>query len=93
MRQTTFGRRTGLRVSEYALGTANFGTGRGAGAEPDEARRIFDRSAEAGGPGPAGGLTPQDAAAPGRRHKSPAPGRIPGAGADPALSTGRERRR
>ncbi|GAB2830377.1 aldo/keto reductase [Actinocorallia aurea] len=49
MRYTTFGRRTGLRVSEYALGTANFGTGWGAGAEPDEARRIFDRFAEAGG--------------------------------------------
>ncbi|WP_017237630.1 aldo/keto reductase [Streptomyces sp. SS] len=49
MRYTTFGRLTGLRVSEYALGTANFGTGWGAGAEPDEARRIFDRFAEAGG--------------------------------------------
>ncbi|MFB4285594.1 aldo/keto reductase [Nonomuraea sp. MTCD27] len=49
MRYMTFGQRTGLRVSEYALGTANFGTGWGAGAEPDEARRIFDRFAEAGG--------------------------------------------
>lgn len=49
MRYTTFGHRTGLRVSEYALGTANFGTRWGAGAEPDEARRIFDRFAEAGG--------------------------------------------
>ena len=49
MRYTTFGHRTGLRVSEYALGTANFGTGWGAGAEPDEARKIFDRFAEAGG--------------------------------------------
>ncbi|MFK4265055.1 aldo/keto reductase [Streptomyces milbemycinicus] len=49
MRYTTFGHRTGLRVSEYALGTANFGTGWGAGAEPDEARRMFDRFAEAGG--------------------------------------------
>ncbi|MGW6404568.1 aldo/keto reductase [Streptomyces sp. NPDC055134] len=49
MRYTTFGHRTGLRVSEYALGTANFGTGWGAGAEPDEARRIFDRFAQAGG--------------------------------------------
>jgi len=49
MRHTTFGHRTGLRVSEYALGTANFGTGWGAGAEPDEARRMFDRFAEAGG--------------------------------------------
>ncbi|HEY5833858.1 aldo/keto reductase [Streptomyces sp.] len=49
MRYTTFGRRTGLRVSQYALGTGNFGTGWGAGAEPDEARRMFDRFAEAGG--------------------------------------------
>ncbi|MEU1425290.1 hypothetical protein ABZ497_36045, partial [Kitasatospora sp. NPDC005751] len=49
MRYTAIGRRTGPRVSEYALGTANFGTGWGAGAEPDEARRIFDRFAEAGG--------------------------------------------
>ncbi|WP_345940974.1 aldo/keto reductase [Streptomyces sp. E2N166] len=48
-RYTLFGRRTGLRVSEYALGTAYFGTGWGAGAEPDETRRILDRSAEAGG--------------------------------------------
>ncbi|GEB54403.1 aldo/keto reductase [Streptomyces gardneri] len=49
MRCTTFGHRTGLCVSEYALGTANFGTGWGAGAEPEEARRMFDRFAEAGG--------------------------------------------
>ncbi|WP_248511709.1 hypothetical protein [Streptomyces sp. D2-8] len=34
MRYTAFGRKTGLRVCEYALGTANFGTGWGAGAEP-----------------------------------------------------------
>ncbi|MFD0441327.1 aldo/keto reductase [Streptomyces chartreusis] len=49
MRYTTFGRTTGLRVSEYALGTGNFGTGGGAGADPDESRRMFDRFAEAGG--------------------------------------------
>ncbi|MFF2374874.1 aldo/keto reductase [Streptomyces xiamenensis] len=49
MRYTTFGKRTGLRVSEYALGAANFGTAWGAGAEEDEARRIFERFAEAGG--------------------------------------------
>ncbi|MFJ7298084.1 aldo/keto reductase [Streptomyces collinus] len=49
MRYTTFGHRTGPRVSGYALGTANFGTGWGAGSEPDEARRIFDRFAEADG--------------------------------------------
>jgi aryl-alcohol dehydrogenase-like predicted oxidoreductase len=49
MRYTSFGRRTGLRVSEYALGTGNFGTAWGGGAEQPEARRIFDRFAEAGG--------------------------------------------
>ncbi|MEE1753044.1 aldo/keto reductase [Streptomyces sp. SP18CS02] len=49
MRYTAFGRRTGPRVSEYALGTANAGTRWGAGAEPDEARRMSDRFAEAGG--------------------------------------------
>lgn len=49
MRYTTFGRRTGLRVSQYALGTGNFGTGWGAGAERDEAKQIFDRFVEAGG--------------------------------------------
>jgi aryl-alcohol dehydrogenase-like predicted oxidoreductase len=49
MRYTTFGHRTGLRVSEYALGTGNFGTGWGAGADPAESRRMFDRFAEAGG--------------------------------------------
>jgi aryl-alcohol dehydrogenase-like predicted oxidoreductase len=49
MRYTTFGRNTGLRVSEYALGTANFGTMWGAGAGREEARKIFDRFAEAGG--------------------------------------------
>jgi aryl-alcohol dehydrogenase-like predicted oxidoreductase len=45
----TLGRRTGLRVSEYALGTGNFGTRRSAGSEPDQARAVFDRFAEAGG--------------------------------------------
>nr|UPA71923.1 aldo-keto reductase IolS [Streptomyces sp.] len=49
MRYTTFGRNTGLRVSEYALGTANFGTLWGGGANREESRRIFDRFAEAGG--------------------------------------------
>jgi aryl-alcohol dehydrogenase-like predicted oxidoreductase len=44
----TFGRRTGLRVSELALGTANFGTGWGHGAERDEAKRVFDGYVEAG---------------------------------------------
>jgi aryl-alcohol dehydrogenase-like predicted oxidoreductase len=49
MRYKIFGRRTGLRVAELALGTGNFGTGWGHGAEPGEARRMFDRYAEAGG--------------------------------------------
>ena len=34
MRYRTFGRLTGLRVSEFALGTANFST--------EESRQIFD---------------------------------------------------
>ncbi|MFF7450318.1 MULTISPECIES: aldo/keto reductase [unclassified Streptomyces] len=49
MRYTTFGRNTGLRVSEYGLGTANFGTLWGGGADRDDARKIFDRFADAGG--------------------------------------------
>jgi aryl-alcohol dehydrogenase-like predicted oxidoreductase len=44
-----FGRHTGLRVSEVALGTGNFGTGWGHGTERDEAKRIFDGYVEAGG--------------------------------------------
>ena len=49
MRYKLFGRHTGLRVSELVLGAGNFGTRWGYGAEPDEARRIFDAYAEAGG--------------------------------------------
>jgi aryl-alcohol dehydrogenase-like predicted oxidoreductase len=49
MRYTAFGRRTGLRVSEYALGTGNFGTAWASGAGMSDARAIFDRFAEAGG--------------------------------------------
>lgn len=49
MRYMTFGRNTGLRVSELALGTGNFGTGWGYGSERDEARRVFDGYVEAGG--------------------------------------------
>ncbi len=49
MRYKLFGRHTGLRVSELVLGAGNFGTRWGHGAEPDEARRIFDAYAEAGG--------------------------------------------
>ena len=49
MQHRTFGRLTGLRVSEYALGAGNFGTSWGTGARPDEAGRMFERFAEAGG--------------------------------------------
>ncbi|KAF1027965.1 MAG: Aldo-keto reductase IolS [Pseudomonas sp.] len=49
MRTTVFGRRSGLQVSELALGTGNFGTGWGHGAERDQARQIFDAYLEAGG--------------------------------------------
>ena len=49
MQHRTFGRLTGLRVSEYALGAGNFGTRWGTGAEPAEAQRIFERFADAGG--------------------------------------------
>ncbi|GIF20867.1 aryl-alcohol dehydrogenase-like predicted oxidoreductase [Actinoplanes tereljensis] len=44
MRYQTFGRRTGLRVSEYALGTASFNT-----ANTDAAREIFEAFVAAGG--------------------------------------------
>ncbi|MEL3892760.1 aldo/keto reductase [Ferrovibrio sp. MS7] len=49
MRYKLFGRHTGLRVSELALGTGNFGTGWGHGAERDEAKSIFDGYVAAGG--------------------------------------------
>lgn len=49
MKYRVFGRKSGLRVSELALGTGNFGTGWGHGAEPDEAKKIFDRYLNAGG--------------------------------------------
>ncbi|MFG3392374.1 aldo/keto reductase [Streptomyces parvus] len=49
MDHLTFGRRCGLRVSAYALGTVNFGTRWGGGADREEARAVLDRFAEAGG--------------------------------------------
>lgn len=49
MRYRTLGRHTGLRVSELVLGAGNFGTGWGYGAEREEARRIFEGYADAGG--------------------------------------------
>ena len=48
MRYSILGR-TGLRVSAVALGTGNFGTGWGHGADPAEARAIFDAYRAAGG--------------------------------------------
>lgn len=49
MKHFTFGRRNGLRVSQLSLGTGNFGTGWGYGADIDTATAIFDRFADAGG--------------------------------------------
>lgn len=49
MKYKIFGSKTGLRVSEFALGTGNFGTRWGHGTEPDEARKIFDAYVAAGG--------------------------------------------
>jgi aryl-alcohol dehydrogenase-like predicted oxidoreductase len=48
MRYETFGRRTGLRVSEYALGTANFGTAEPS-IGPDSSREVFEAFVAAGG--------------------------------------------
>ncbi|BES85192.1 oxidoreductase [Pectobacterium araliae] len=48
MKYTAFGK-TGLRVSQVALGTGNFGTGWGYGADPDASKAVFEAYAEAGG--------------------------------------------
>lgn len=48
MRYRTFGRKTGLRVSELALGTAGFGTS-SASAGAEASRAIFDAYVTAGG--------------------------------------------
>lgn len=48
MRYQTLGRRTGLRVSQYVLGTANFAAS-DTGAGPEGSRRIFEAFVEAGG--------------------------------------------
>jgi aryl-alcohol dehydrogenase-like predicted oxidoreductase len=48
MRYQTFGRQTGLRVSEFALGTANFGSS-DASAGLDGSRQIFETFVDAGG--------------------------------------------
>jgi aryl-alcohol dehydrogenase-like predicted oxidoreductase len=44
MHYKIFGRRTGLRVSELALGAGNFGTRWGHGAEPNEAKMMLTAS-------------------------------------------------
>ena len=49
MRHKIFGRRTGLRVAELALGAGNFGTRWGHGAVRAEAQKVFDSYVEAGG--------------------------------------------
>jgi aryl-alcohol dehydrogenase-like predicted oxidoreductase len=49
MRYKLFGKHTGLRVSELVLGTGSFGTRWGHGSEPDEAKRMLDAYADAGG--------------------------------------------
>jgi aryl-alcohol dehydrogenase-like predicted oxidoreductase len=48
MKYIAFGK-TGLKVSQVALGTGNFGTGWGYCADPDVSTAIFDAYAEAGG--------------------------------------------
>jgi aryl-alcohol dehydrogenase-like predicted oxidoreductase len=49
MNYQLFGTKTGVRVSELALGTSNFGTATSYGAAPAEARRIWQGYVEAGG--------------------------------------------
>lgn len=49
MRYKLFGRGSGLRVSELALGAGTFGTRWGYGAEPEDARRMLDAYLAAGG--------------------------------------------
>jgi aryl-alcohol dehydrogenase-like predicted oxidoreductase len=49
MQYKIFGRRTGLRVAQLALGAGNFGTRWGHGAERAEAKKVFDGYVEAGG--------------------------------------------
>jgi len=49
MNYKNFGKGSGLRVSELALGCGNFGNRWGYGAEAADARAMFDRYADAGG--------------------------------------------
>ena len=48
MKYRLFGK-SGLRVSEAALGTMTFGQERGWGAPKDESRKVYDAFREAGG--------------------------------------------
>jgi aryl-alcohol dehydrogenase-like predicted oxidoreductase len=48
MQHAVFGK-TGLRASQVALGTGNFGTGWGYRADPDASEAVFNAYAEAGG--------------------------------------------
>src|ERR1700743_780611 len=49
MNYKIFGNKSGLRVSELALGAGTFGTRWGYGTPPEEAREVFERFIEAGG--------------------------------------------
>lgn len=49
MRYKILGTRTGLKVSEFALGTGMLGKAYGYGTEPEDARRILEGYADAGG--------------------------------------------
>ncbi|MFT3794430.1 aldo/keto reductase [Flavobacterium sp.] len=49
MKNKIFGQKSGLRVSELALGTGNFGTSWGHGADAETSEKIFNRYLEAGG--------------------------------------------
>ena len=49
MRYKIFGERTGLKVSEFALGTGLLGNAYGYGTKPDEVQKILEGFAEAGG--------------------------------------------
>jgi aryl-alcohol dehydrogenase-like predicted oxidoreductase len=49
MEHFTFGRNNGMRVSAFALGAGNFGTGWGYGADEEASTAIVDAFADAGG--------------------------------------------
>ena len=49
MRYEIFGQHTGLKVSEFVLGTGRLGQTAGGGTDPGEAQRVLAGFAEAGG--------------------------------------------